>query len=313
MKVKVKSNLPILGAAPSTFVGLGPWHNSTPLDLQSLRGKVVLIDFWTYSCINCIRTFPHLEALWQKYKDQPFVLIGIHSPEFTFEKSEKNVAAAIKEHGLTYPTAQDNDFRTWKAFDNQYWPAHYLIDAEGNIRYTHFGEGAYEETDQAVASLLEEIGANPSLVKTMPESEKVRRDITREIYLFSRSWDAFGNAQGRPDTEVHAYTEPASMTLDKYYLQGSWQIVDDERHVLRSNNGEIRLRALAGEVNLVLGLEDGAKPVMADIEVDGKATQSITINSHDLYNLFNGEYGEHNIVLKIHEKGVAAYAFTFGS
>lgn len=314
LQAKVKSDLPILGSAPSAFVGLGPWHNSPPLDLQKLRGKVVLIDFWTYSCINCIRTFPHLEALWQKHKDQPYVQIGIHSPEFTFEKSEKNVAAAIKEHGLTYPTAQDNDFKTWNAFNNQYWPAHYLIDAEGNIRYTHFGEGAYEETDQAVTSLLAEIGSVSTSIKPIPqETTQNRRGITPEIYLHSRSWDSFGNAQGQPSDASIAYSAVTNMELHKYYLTGTWQLVADERQVLQSDSGEIRIRALAGEVNLVLGLEGSTESVQADIEVDGKPTKSITIQNHDLYNLFKGEYGEHNIVLKIRGKGVAAYAFTFGS
>ena len=313
-QTKVQSNLPILGVAPSTFVGLGPWHNSPPLDLLKLRGKVVLIDFWTYSCINCIRTFPHLEALWQKHKEQPYVQIGIHSPEFTFEKSEKNVAAAIKEHGLTYPTAQDNDFKTWNAFNNQYWPAHYLIDAEGNIRYTHFGEGAYEETDQAVTSLLAEIGSVSSSEKPMPqETTQNRLGITPEIYLHSRSWGSFGNAQGQPSDASITYSAPTKMELHTYYLGGTWQLIDDERQVLRSDSGEIRIRALAGEVNLVLGLEGSTESVQADIEVDGKPTKSITIQNHDLYNLFKGEYGEHDIVLKIRGNGVAAYAFTFGS
>ncbi|MBI1812312.1 thioredoxin family protein [Candidatus Peregrinibacteria bacterium] len=305
--------MPILGAAPSAFVGLGPWHNSPPLSLQDLKGKVVLIDFWTYSCINCIRTLPYLEALWQKHKDQPFVLIGVHTPEFTFEKSEKNVAAAIKEHGLTYPVAQDNDYGTWNAFNNQYWPAHYLIDAEGNIRYTHFGEGAYDETDQAVTSLLAEIGS-ASVSKSMPpEAARRQRDVTPETYLHSRSWDSFGNAQGQPDAAVHTYTAPTRMNLHKFYLVGTWQLVADERQVLQSDSGEIRIRALAGEVNLVLGPETSTQPVKADIEVDGTSYKTIAIQNHDLYTLFKGSYGQHDVVLKLHGKGVAAYAFTFGS
>ena len=144
--------LPTLTRAPE-LAGLGPWHNSQPFTLESLRGKVVLVDFWTYSCINCIRTLPYIQGYWTKFKDTgKFVLIGVHSPEFAFEKLERNVSAAIARHGLTYPIAQDNDFKTWNAFANRYWPAKYLIDADGYIRYTHFGEGGYEETDAAIQS-----------------------------------------------------------------------------------------------------------------------------------------------------------------
>ena len=126
--------------------------------MASLKGKVVLVDFWTYSCINCVRTLPHLTKLWSQFRDLPFVIVGVHTPEFAFEKSPENVADAIKHHGLGYPIAQDNDFATWQAFNNRYWPAKYLIDAQGVIRYTHFGEGEDEATDLAVRSLLGELG-----------------------------------------------------------------------------------------------------------------------------------------------------------
>jgi thiol-disulfide isomerase/thioredoxin len=152
-----EDRLPKIVRAPE-FIGLGPWHNSEPFTLASLKGKVVLVDFWTYSCINCIRTLPYMEGYWQKFKDMPFVLLGVHTPEFVFEKDKQNVADAIKRHGLTYPIAQDNDYGTWSAFANRYWPAKYLIDADGYIRYTHFGEGGYDETDLAIQSLLKELG-----------------------------------------------------------------------------------------------------------------------------------------------------------
>ncbi len=314
VQTRTPSDLPILDTAPSAFVGLGPWHNSSPLDLQKLRGKVVLIDFWTYSCINCIRTLPFIQGYWEKYKDKPFVLIGVHSPEFVFEKSEKNVRDAIKRHDLTYPVAQDNDFGTWNAFSNRYWPAKYLIDAEGNIRYTHFGEGAYEETDAAIASLLGEIGVDAD-GKPLAEAEieSTRRALTPELYLGERSWEALGNAQGGPTDKAISYSGPTKLALHKYYLTGQWQLLDGERQVLRSSEGEISLRALAGEVNLVLGLEDGATPVEANVWIDGKKTKSFTIDRNDLFNLYKGQYGEHDIVLKIHGKGVAGYAYTFGS
>ncbi len=153
--------LPRVGPAPE-LAGLAPWYNSPPLTLASLRGKVVLVDFWTYSCINCVHTLPHIEDYWTRYQNAPFVLLGIHTPEFVFEKSPQNVAAAIQRHGLTYPIAQDNDYATWNAFGNRYWPAKYLIDGEGIIRYMHFGEGGYEDTDLAIRSLLAELGRRPT-------------------------------------------------------------------------------------------------------------------------------------------------------
>lgn len=308
------STLPILGKAPDHFIGLGPWHNSNPLDLPDLKGKIVLIDFWTYSCINCIRTLPYIQSYWEKYKDKPFVLIGVHTPEFTFEKSESNVAKAIRNHGLTYPIAQDNQYETWNAFKNHYWPAKYLIDADGTVRYAHFGEGAYEETDEAIASLLKEIGVTTMENETLPlEAHKEGRPVTPELYLHSRSWNAFSNAQNAPDAELHLYRSPEKQPLHSYTLDGQWQLMDDERQVLRSDTGSIHLRALAGEVNLVLGLEERIPPVAADVFVDGTQVKTIMIDHHDLYNLLEGTYGTHDIVLQLKGKGVEAFAFTFGS
>ncbi len=304
--------LPKITRAPE-FTGLGPWHNLPPFTLASLKGKVVLIDFWTYSCINCIRTLPYMEGYWEKFKDSPFVLLGVHTPEFVFEKSEKNVANAIKRHGLTYPIAQDNDFGTWTAFENRYWPAKYLIDADGYIRYTHFGEGGYEETDLAIQSLLNEIGvtATGSMIGTDAQ-EGSNRDRSPETYVGSRSWPAFFNSSGDPDDQAHTYGMPASVPLNQYALSGDWQLIDQESQVLRSAEGEIRYHALGSEVNLVLGLAEGVTSVPVDVFVDGKKTQSIVIDRHDSFNLFTGDYGEHDVLLKIHGKGVEAYAFTFG-
>ena len=315
-----QGKLPVLAPAPE-FAGLGPWHNSQPLTLQGLKGKVVLVDFWTYSCINCIRTLPYIESLWEKYKAQPFVLLGVHTPEFTFEHVEKNVSDAIKEHGLTYPVAQDNDFSTWNAFQNQYWPAKYLIDAKGNIRYVHFGEGGYEETDQAVASLLKEMGITAQGPAIVDKSTATNRPRTAETYLGGRSWVSFSNGPASPVYDPKTYAAPASLDADKYALVGTWQLTGTdaekgegtEREVLLGDSGEIRLRFTGMEANLVLGLEDGMTPVKADIELDGKPSKSLTIQAHDLYNLFTGAYGEHTLTLRLHGKGVAAYAFTFGS
>lgn len=305
--------LPLLGKAPYAFVNEGTWHNSEPLKLEELRGKVVLIDFWTYSCINCIRTLPHIQGYWEAYKDAPFVLIGVHSPEFVFEKNDANVAAAIKKYGLTYPVLQDNDFGTWNAFRNRYWPAKYLIDAQGNIRYTHFGEGAYEETDAAIAKLLKEIDfERPMPLPPFDEEKEAYKPVTPETYLHSRSWQSFGNRKGGPSAAEATYELPKTMELDSYYLGGQWQLVDDERQVLRGDKGSVGIRALAGEVNLVLGPEEEGTSVQADVYVDGKKTKTLTIDHHDLYELYKGEYGEHDVVLEIRGKGIAGYAYTFG-
>ena len=156
--VAMRSALPVLRKAPE-LQGLGQWFNSDPLTLASLSGKVVLVHFWTFECINCIHTLPAAKSYWDKYADKPFVILGIHTPELTFEKSAQNLQDAIKRDGLTYPIVQDNDFATWNAYENQYWPAFYLIDAEGNIRYQHFGEGEYDTIDANIKALLREVGA----------------------------------------------------------------------------------------------------------------------------------------------------------
>lgn len=308
--------LPQIIRAPE-FAGLGPWHNSQPFTLASLRGKVVLVDFWTYSCINCIRTLPYIQGYWDKYKGTgKFVLLGVHTPEFTFEKDEKNVSMALKEHGLTYPVAQDNAYGTWGAFANQYWPAKYLIDSNGVIRYEHFGEGNYADTDAAIASLLQEAGVDVSKIgskDTPPSSAGRFGAVTPETYMSSRNWPSFGNAAGEPSADVTTYAAPAAMEQGKYYLSGSWQLVNDEAETLVSDTGEIRMRFQGGEINLVMGLAGGAKPVEASVTVDGKPGLNFTIDRHDLFNLFKGGYGVHDIVLSLRGKGAQGFAFTFGS
>ena len=321
--ISQKSTLPIISPAPE-FSGLGPWHNSSALTMKELRGKVVLVDFWTYSCINCIRTFPYIQGYWDTFKDTgKFVLIGMHTPEFVFEKDQRNVADAIKRHGLTYPVAQDNDFGTWNAFRNRYWPAKYLIDAEGNIRYTHFGEGAYEETEEAIASLLGEIGVmtkDSEVTEVTEEAKEFYGSQTPEIYLGSRSWSAFGNGGTFPTDKLIPYKAPEEMKLHMYYLDGSWQMVDEEQQVLRSETGDIRMKFLGGEINLVMGVE-GMPAVAEDrdlplpivqVFVDGKPEKTFTVDRYDLFALWEGEYGEHEIVLKITGAGAEGYAFTFG-
>ncbi len=308
--------LPVLGRAPE-FIDLGPWHNGQPVTLASLRGKVVLVDFWTYSCINCIRTLPFIEGYWDQYKDtNSFVVLGVHSPEFIFEKNEHNVARAIIQHSLTYPIAQDNNFGTWKAFSNKYWPAKYLLDAKGYIRYEHFGEGAYTETDAAIQSLLREAGVDSSSFEqskdTLQPTSAISGSISRETYLGSRSWPVLGNSVGDPSSDAIQYILPSQFKLHTYYLDGLWQLRDNERQVLQSTTGELVMKFLGGEANLVLGTEDGAMPTTVEVSIDGKIARTFQVDHHDLYPLFKGEYGEHELQLRFTGKGVEAFAFTFG-
>lgn len=308
--------LPKIIRAPDwTDIAEGPWHGSTPLTTGDLKGKVVLVDFWTYSCINCIRTLPYLEGYWNKYKDTgKFVLVGVHTPEFAFEGVPENVQEAIERHGLTYPTVQDNDYAVWGSFANRYWPAKYLIDAEGYVRYTHFGEGDYEETDMAIASLLQEIGVETAGMPIMVDPEApARRDRSPETYLGERSWPALQNAQGDPTTDVVTYVAPQSLQMNRYALVGEWQVIDGEQQTLRSNTGEIRMRWVGDEINLVMGLEDGVQPVEAEAWIDGVMVKKFLIDRDDLFVLYDGEYGEHDLILKVLGPGAEAYAFTFGS
>jgi cytochrome c biogenesis protein CcdA/thiol-disulfide isomerase/thioredoxin len=308
--------LPKLTRAPE-LSQTGEWFNAEPFTLADMKGKVVLIDFWTYSCINCIRTLPYIQGYWETYKNtDKFVLLGVHTPEFAFEKLPDNVRDAIKRHGLTYPVVQDNEFGTWRAFANRYWPAKYLIDADGYIRYTHFGEGAYEETGEAIESLLREAGVTMdgdqwSVISNQSE-EGVRKPRSAETYLSSRSWPAFGNSPGEPDGLVHSYRPPKTLLTHKYYLVGDWQLIDDEHQVSRSENARILMMFQGGEANLVLGSESG-QPITVDVWVNGQKTKTLTVDHHDLYNLYTGTYGEHDVQLTAHEKGLQAFAWTFGA
>lgn len=310
------SGLPRLGRAPLNIAELGgAWLGSEPLDAEALRGKVVLIDFWTYSCINCIRTLPYIQGYWERFGGEDFVLIGVHTPEFTFEQRTENVQAAMQRHGLTYPVVQDNDYRIWRAYANRYWPAKYLVDAEGAIRYTHFGEGAYEETADAIQALLREAGSTTAAAPgdiSVNESSEERMPQSPETYLGERSWPSLANAAGEPIDAVITYTAPAEIPLHRYALVGSWQLQDGERQVLQSDTGQIRMHWQGGEVNLVMGPGSSSQPPRVSVFVDGEPVREFTIEAYDLYQLFDGAYGEHDLRLEIAGVGTEAYAFTFG-
>lgn len=295
-------------------IGIQQWLNSQPLTLQSLRGKVVLIDFWTYSCINCIRTLPYMNAWHEKYAMNGLVIIGVHSPEFDFEKETKNVQNAINQYNIKYPVAMDNDFLTWRNYSNHYWPAKYLIDANGLVRYFHFGEGSYAETEQQIQQLLQEAKllnekkdmANPTNTTAVNYNEIG----TPELYFghdFKRQ--LFGNEQGATLNQTATYTIPADINPNFIYLQGDWNANTDHQ-TLVSKTGEIQLLFKAKSVNIVLG---SPQPVELEVFIDDEKVNTLTVQNQQLYNLITlPEYGTHRLKVKINSSGLEAYAFTFG-
>lgn len=301
------------GKAPE-LTGITGWINTEPLTLASLRGKVVLVDFWTYSCINCIRTFPYLTRWYETYKDKGFVIVGIHTPEFEFEKSRDNVIDATKRFAITYPVAQDNQYATWNAYSNQYWPAHYLIDKEGTIRMVHFGEGKYEETENAIRTLLDE---EPMEVTSQ---QSIRKPLTPETYLgYQRAQGYVPQMRIQRDTAT-TYTTPSVLYEDSVGLEGTWSIGSEQIRCV--SNCRIHMNFLASKVFLVLS---GSTKEPIDVFLDGKTTPSayrtkdysstgvIQFDMDRAYDLIDlgKDYGRHTVTINI-PTGLSAYAFTFG-
>ena len=265
--------LPELGEAPE-FAGVTRWLNSPPLTLAGLRGKVVLIDFWTYTCINCIRTLPYLRAWDERYRDRGLVIVGVHTPEFEFEKDAGNVGDAIARSGLRYPVAQDNDYGTWNAWGNRYWPAKYLIDPAGQVRYVHFGEGEYDATEQAIRSLLEE-APGPRAPARQPG--EVPGEATPETYLGA------ARAQGwvtPPRPGVHEYPGARTLPPDRFALEGRWRVDDESAEAVDAPPSRARVRGKS--VYLVLG---SAQPARVEVVVDGRHERTVTVDGQRLYEL----------------------------
>ena len=305
--------------------------NSKPITLADLRGKVVLVDFWTYSCINCIRTIPYLNAWYEKYADKGLVIVGVHTPEFEFEKDYNNVQAAVEKFHIRYPVAQDNEKQTWNAYDNRYWPRKYLIDADGYIRYDHIGEGGYAETEKVIQSLLAErteyTGANTTIDQSIsnPESSQsvnFDRINTPELYFgYQYSRASLGNSEGYQPDQIVNYTvlDNTKIVPNRIYLAGEWKNNADHME-LQSQVGRIVLSYSAKAVNIVAGgkgelriLEDNSaldnSSRGADISEDG----TVTINGQRLYNVVDHEdYGNHQIAIEVAGRGFQIYTFTFG-
>ncbi len=292
------------GPPAPEFVGLGEWLNTAggmPLTLAGLRGKVVLVDFWTYSCVNCLRTLPHLRAWHRAYRDDGLVIVGVHTPEFAFEREPANVRAAVRKLGVEYPVALDNDFATWDAYLNEYWPAKYLIDRSGRVRYTHAGEGEYERTEALIRRYLGDAGAGADEVADATP----RHPTTPESYLGYGRIDRF---VGRPLARDSAafYSFPERLAADELAFAGSWRV--EEERAVAGSFARLRLQFTASEVHLVLGGRGEVR-----VLVDGEEAGSVDVRGEPrLYTVLERERVENGLLELSVDPGVAAYAFTFG-
>jgi len=310
--------------------GATQWLNSPPLTLEALKGKVVVVDFWTYSCINCIRSLPYLRGWADKYKDHGLVVIGVHAPEFAFEKEPANVIKAVQDLGITYPVALDNRYVVWRAFGNEYWPAHYFVDPQGKIRHHHFGEGDYRQSEDAIRQLLTEAGQknlpdgyvepNAQGAAAAASGDSVRSPETYLGYDRARNF-----VSGPVVTDTSAtYHEPGTLALNQWALDGGWTI-GEENARLDSAQGKIAYRFRGRDLHLVLAPGADGKPVRFRVLIDGKAPGADhgvdtdadgtgTIASRGLYQLVRQTDGarERTFEIQFLDPGVSAYAFTFG-
>jgi cytochrome c biogenesis protein CcdA/thiol-disulfide isomerase/thioredoxin len=322
--------LPIEGSLPS-LTGAVEWLNSPPLTPDELKGKVVLVDFWTYSCINCLRSIPYVRAWADKYKDQGLVVIGVHAPEFAFEKNIGNVKRAVAKLRIDYPVAVDNDYAIWRAFNNEYWPEDYFIDAKGQIRHHFFGEGDYAESEKVIQQLLAEAGKGNlpvdmvSVSATGPEAASDAADVkSPETYIgFARS-ENFASPGGAVGDTPHVYATGDLKPLNNWGLSGDWT-VGGRSATLNETDGAIAFRFHARDLHLVLGPSADGKPVRFRVTIDGAApgeSHGADINAdgegmvtdHRLYQLVrqSGPIMDHTFSIQFLDPDVQAYAFTFG-
>jgi cytochrome c biogenesis protein CcdA/thiol-disulfide isomerase/thioredoxin len=328
-------NLPVEGTIPS-LSGAVQWLNSRPLSAAQLRGKVVLLDIWTYSCINCLRTLPYVKAWASKYKDDGLVVIGVHDPEFAFERDAGNVKRAVANLGITYPVAIDNRYAIWDDLNNEYWPAHYLVDAQGRIRYHHFGEGSYDETERAIQQLLAEAGHPQALQAVLGLSQQgmPMRGVqaaadegdldSPETYIGYERAANFSSPGGAVRNAAADYMAPATLGLNDWGLAGDWHVGAQYARLQRPA-GRIVFRFHARDLHLVLGPGAEGKPVHFVIRIDGAAPGdahgsdaapdgSGVVAAERLYQLVRqkGPVTDHTFEIEFLDPGVQAYSFTFG-
>ncbi|HEX7042289.1 MAG TPA: cytochrome c biogenesis protein DipZ [Patescibacteria group bacterium] len=304
------------------FVGITKWLNTDkPLSISDLKGKVVLVDFWTYTCINCIRTLPHVTSWYDKYKDQGFVVIGVHTPEFEFEHETSNVENAIKMYNIHYPVAQDNNYSTWNNYSNQYWPAEYLIDKDGNIRRTHFGEGEYDQMEMTIQALLKEAGKKVNTtLDNMPDTTP-NTNISPETYVGANRMEFYFPTGTTGVTNKNF--DLGNPTVNSFSLGGNWNIQDED--AVSGSGAVLVYHFYAGKVFLVLRpptsgsgqvkvLLDG-KTVGATNAGDDATNGVVNVDTDRLYSLINlqGKVGDHVLRLEFETPGTSAFAFTFGA
>ena len=300
----------IENSVPSVTAAKG-WINSPPLTRADLAGKVVLYDFWTYSCINCQRTLPHLKALYDRYKGEGLVIIGVHSPEFDFEKDHANVTSAVARYGVTWPVALDDDMAIWNAFGNQYWPAEYLTDQQGRLRQVRFGEGDYDSKEDDVRTLLG-VPASAPRAGAAGADQVVTAALTPELHFGL----LFGGASNSTSPEnltkgTQSYSLPSSLVQDTFALQGVWAVTDQDVETVDANAVFV-LRYRGAEVNLVAGAS--GPPVTVSVELDGQPLTTIMVQEHDLYHVVtDGPSDYHTLTFRPQAAGFQAFAFTFGA
>ncbi len=309
-----------MGPAPD-FKDISLWLNSNALSLAQLRGKVVLVDFWTYSCVNCVRTLPHVTGWYEKYKNNNFVVIGVHTPEFAFEKEAGNVQNALKEFNIHYPMALDNHYGTWLAYNNHYWPAEYLIDSKGHIRQAHFGEGHYDQMELAIRQLLKESGQMLDVAVGTNEDTTPRYARTPETYLGRARMERFASNEKITGEAKQTFTLPAVLPQDHFAYEGSWDISNESAKPKKGS--ALVLHFKAGKVFLVIG--PGVKGNQINVFIDGKPIDEsmagadvknakIILDEERLYQLVDlkGRLEEHLLRLEFDNDGIVVYAFTFG-
>jgi cytochrome c biogenesis protein CcdA/thiol-disulfide isomerase/thioredoxin len=319
-----EGTLPSVGGAVS-------WLNASPLSRNDLKGKVVLVDFWTYSCINCLRSVPYIEAWLEKYKNDGLVVISVHTPEFAFEKDPGNVAKAVKDLKITYPVAVDSNYAIWKAFHNEYWPAHYFIDANGVIRYHHFGEGEYDKSEEVIQQLLREKNSGlktGGLVQVAASGAQAAADFndigSPETYIGYARQEHYASPEKIRKDGPQTYTAPSRLTVNEWSLTGNWN-VSDEHATLVTAPGKVIFRFHARDLHLVLGPGQDGNPVRFRVRIDGTAPGEDhggdsddqgngVVKEYRLYQLIRqkGKVEDRTFEIEFLVPGVQAFAFTFG-